>query len=314
MKVFVTGRVPDSIYKKLESSFELNYHNSLQPLSSEEIMKGARECEAILCPLSDKITKEILQANPQLKIVANYGAGFDNIDLNAASELGIIVTNAPAPSSAVSTAELTFGLILAAMRHIVSGDALMRRGEFHGWRPTFGLGNELRGKTLGIVGLGNIGKNLAERAQAFGMNILYSTRSKKDTPKDWKACSFEELLKESDVISLHTAYAPELHHLIDKESFQQMKPTAILINAARGPLVSEEDLISALKENRIAGAALDVYEFEPKFSKKLLNFPQVILSPHLGNATYEAREEMGNNAYENLLAVSENRQPPNQVN
>lgn len=314
MKIFITGRIPNTIFEALNKEFELKYHDSLIPLSSQEIMDGAKDCEGILCPLSDQITREILVANPQLKIVANYGAGFDNIDLTSASELGIVVTNAPAPSSAVSTAELSFGLLLAAMRNIVSGDDLMRRGEFYGWRPTFGLGRELRGKTLGIIGLGNIGRNLAERAQAFGMKIIYFNRSKKDTPDDWTSCTLEELLKKSDAISIHTAYAPELHHLIDKDAFRKMKPSAILVNAARGPIVSEQDLIEALEQKEIAGAALDVYEFEPKFSEELLKFEQVILCPHLGNATIEAREEMGNNAYENLLAIKEDRQPPNQVN
>lgn len=314
MKIFVTGQVPEFLEKELEAAFDPKYHNSLVPLTPEEIKEGAKDCDAILCPLSDKITSEILEANPQLKIVANYGAGFDNIDLEKATDLGIAVTNAPAPSSAVSTAELTFGLMLAAARHIVSGDDLMRRGEFLGWRPTFGLGRELKGKTLGIFGLGKIGRNLAERAEAFGMNILYTTRSPKETPDTWKKVDFETLLKESDFVSLHSAYAPELHHLMDEDAFRKMKDEAILINAARGPMVKESALIRALEEGEIAGAALDVYEFEPKYSEKLLAFPNVILCPHLGNATVEARREMGENALANLLAVKEGKTPPNQVN
>ncbi|MDO5713118.1 MAG: NAD(P)-dependent oxidoreductase [Tissierellia bacterium] len=314
MKIFVTGPVPQLIKERLEEEFDILYHDSLEPLREDEILEGAKDCEGILCPLSDKITARILTSNPQLKIVANYGAGFDNIDIQSAKEEGIVVTNAPAPSSAVSTAELTFGLLLASARHLVWGDSFMRNEKFQGWRPTFGLGHQLRGKTLGIFGLGNIGFELAKRAEAFGMNILYCSRSPKTTPETWLSVSFEELLMGSDFISLHSAYAPELHHLVDEVAFNKMKPSAIIINAARGPLVKEEALIQALREEKIAGAALDVYEFEPKFSKELLDFDNVILSPHLGNATYEARMEMGTNALENLLAIRDGGKAPNQVN
>lgn len=314
MKIFVTGRVPEAIADSLDKNFDMNYHDSLIPLTEEELIQGAREADGILCPLSDKINEKVLRANPDLKIVANYGAGFDNIDLEVATKQGTAVTNAPAPSSAVSTAELTFALILASARHLVSGDRLMRRGEFKGWRPTFGLGRQLQGKTLGIFGLGNIGTELAKRAEAFGMNILYTSRSPKTVPETWLAVSFEELLMGSDFVSLHTAFAPELKHMINKEAFDKMKPGVVLINAARGPLVSEADLIDALEQKKIGGAALDVYEFEPEFSDRLLEFDNVILSPHLGNATVEARMEMGKNALENLMAIRDGRKPPNQVN
>lgn len=313
MKLFISARIPEQLLPPLQEAYEVQYHDSLLPLSKEELIAHVKDADALLCPLSDKIDEEILRAS-HLKIVANYGAGFDNVNIDAAKDLGIAVTNAPAPSSAVSTAELTFGLILDALRHISSGDRLTRRGEFTGWRPTFGLGDQLQGKTLGIFGLGRIGRNLAQRAEAFGMKILYTSRSLKETPKTWHAVDFETLLKESDVLSLHAAYTKDLHHLIDEKALSQMKPSAVLINAARGPMVSEEALIKALEEKTIKAAALDVYEFEPKVSEKLLSMENVTLVPHLGNATLEARLEMGRAAVENLLAFSKGQSLPNQVN
>ncbi len=313
MKLFISARIPEELLAPLKEAYEVEYHDSLTPLSKKELAEHLKDADALLCPLSDKIDEELLEA-PNLKIVANYGAGFDNVDIAAAKARRIAVTNAPAPSSAISTAELTFGLILDALRHISSGDRLTRRGEFTGWRPTFGLGDQLYGKTLGIFGLGRIGRNLAERAEAFGMKILYTTRSPKDTPESWKAVDFETLLKESDVLSLHAAYTSPLHHLIDDEALAKMKPSAVLVNAARGPMVSEEALIKALEEKTIKAAALDVYEFEPKVSEKLLAMENVTLVPHLGNATVEARMEMGRAAVENLLAFSKGEPLPNQVN
>ena len=268
-------------------------------------------------PLSDKIDKDVIDAGDNLKIIANYGAGFDNIDIDYAREKGIVVTNAPAPASAVSTAELAFGLMLAAARRIVSGDKVTRSGEFYGWRPTFYLGSQLKGKTLGIIGLGNIGKNLAKRARAFEMKVVYYSRTRKeDFEKEFglEYMDKDEAIKSSDFLSLHTAFVPELHHMISKKELEMMKKSAILINASRGPVVDEEALANALIENVIAGAALDVYEFEPKVNEKLMDLDNVILAPHLGNATFEARLEMGENAKDNLIAFKEGKSPKNKVN
>ena len=273
--------------------------------------------DALLCPLSDKIDKEVIDAGDNLKIIANYGAGFDNIDIDYAREKGTAVTNAPAPASAVSTAELAFGLMLAAARRIVSGDKVTRAGEFYGWRPTFYLGSQLKGKTLGIIGLGNIGKNLAKRARAFEMKVVYYSRTRKeDFEKEFglEYMDKDEVIKSSDFLSLHTAFVPELHHMISKKELEMMKKSAILINASRGPVVDEEALANALIDNVIAGAALDVYEFEPKVNEKLMDLDNVILAPHLGNATFEARLEMGENAKDNLIAFKEGKSPKNKVN
>ncbi|KXO16049.1 2-hydroxyacid dehydrogenase family protein [Peptoniphilus sp. GNH] len=318
MKLLITSNIPGQIYESLAKDFTITYHNSNLPLTKDQIIEALKDQEALLCPLSDKIDKDVIDACKDLKIIANYGAGFDNIDIAYARQKGIDVTNAPAPSSALSTAELTIGLILASGRKIVAGDKLTRRGEFHGWRPTFYLGHQLKKKTLGIIGMGNIGKNVARLAKAFQMEVIYYNRTRLDEKKEKemqiKYVSKEELIREADFISLHTAFAPELKHMIGKSQFSSMKKSAILINAARGPLVDENALVQALKNDEIAGAALDVYEFEPQVTKDLLLMDKVVLAPHLGNATFEARMEMGVCAAKNLLAKKAGETLPNKVN
>lgn len=317
MKLLITSNIPEDIYNELNKNFDITYHNSNIPLTRKEIIEKIKGKDALLCPLSDKIDKDVIDASDNLKIIANYGAGFDNIDINYAREKGIVVTNAPAPASAISTAELTFGLMLASARRIVSGDKVTREGKFYGWRPTFYLGSELKDKTLGIIGLGNIGKNLAKRAKAFEMNVIYYSRTRKeDFEKEFvlKYMEKDDVIKNSDFLSLHTAFVPELRHMISKKELEMMKKSAILINASRGPIVDEDALADALIENKIAGAALDVYEKEPKVNEKLLALDNVILAPHLGNATFEARLEMGKNAKDNLIDFKNGKTPKNKVN
>lgn len=317
MKLLITSNIPEKIYDDLDKHFEIRYHDSNVPLSKEEIIEMIKGQDALLCPLSDKIDKDVIDAGDNLKIIANYGAGFDNIDIDYAREKGIVVTNAPAPASAVSTAELTFGLILAAARKIVSGDKVTRAGEFYGWRPTFYLGSQLKGKTLGIIGLGNIGKNLAKMARAFEMKVVYYSRTRKEDFEkefDIEYLDRDEVIRSADFLSLHTAFVPDLRHMISKKELEMMKKSAILINASRGPIVDEDALADALIENVIAGAALDVYEFEPRVNDKLMDLDNVILAPHLGNATFEARLEMGENAKDNLIDFKNGKNPKNKVN
>lgn len=317
MKLLITSNIPEKIYDDLDKHFEIRYHDSNVPLKKEEIMEMIKGQDALLCPLSDKIDKDVIDAGDNLKIIANYGAGFDNIDIDYAREKGIVVTNAPAPASAVSTAELAFGLMLAAARRIVSGDKVTRAGEFYGWRPTFYLGSQLKGKTLGIIGLGNIGKNLAKRARAFEMKVVYYSRTRKEDFEkefDIEYLDKDEVIRSADFLSLHTAFVPDLRHMISKKELEMMKKSAILINASRGPIVDEDALADALIENVIAGAALDVYEFEPRANNKLMDLDNVILAPHLGNATFEARLEMGENAKDNLIDFKNGKNPKNKVN
>ncbi len=317
MKLLITSNIPEKIYDDLDKHFEIRYHDSNVPLKKEEIMEMIKGQDALLCPLSDKIDKDVIDAGDNLKIIANYGAGFDNIDIDYAREKGIVVTNAPAPASAVSTAELAFGLMLAAARKIVSGDKVTRAGEFYGWRPTFYLGSQLKGKTLGIIGLGNIGKNLAKRARAFEMKVVYYSRTRKEDFEkefDIEYLDRDEVIRSADFLSLHTAFVPDLRHMISKKELEMMKKSAILINASRGPIIDEDALADALIENVIAGAALDVYEYEPRVNDKLMDLDNVILAPHLGNATFEARLEMGENAKDNLIDFKNGKNPKNKVN
>lgn len=308
--VLVTGKLLPETMKALEKwQVETIFG---EELTEENLIKKAAKVDAIICPLSTQITAKVLESAENLKIVANIGAGFDNIDVKKAKELGIAVTNTPDVSTE-ATAELTLGLILAVARRITEGDRLCRETpeEFKGWAPTFFLGTELTGKTLGIIGLGRIGQAVAKRAAAFGMKIIYSGHN----PKDWDAefVSQEELLKRSDVVTIHAAYNPDLKHLINEETLQMMKPSAFLINAARGPVVEEAALVKALKNEEIAGAALDVFEFEPKIGEELHGLDNVVLTPHIGNATVETRSEMGRMAISNVKAVLAGKAPIHSV-
>ncbi|WBW50412.1 NAD(P)-dependent oxidoreductase [Peptoniphilus equinus] len=316
MKLFITSRIPQSILDNIKTlNLDMDYEDSNIPLSASELARRMVDADILLCPLSDKITKEMMSQAPNLKLIANYGAGFDNIDIEGAKELGIAVTNAPAPSSAVSTAELTFLLILASVRRLIEGEKDLRDGGFMGWRPTYFLGEELRGKTLGIIGMGNIGKNLAKRAIAFDMEVIYYSRHRKEDVEALGAVYKEqdEVIAEADILTLHTAFAPELRHMIGSKELALMKDTAHLINAARGPLVDEAALIDALERGKIRSAALDVYEFEPKVSEALLKLDNVTLAPHLGNATLEARMEMGEAVVNNIRDFLEGKKPRNEV-
>ncbi len=316
MKVFVTSKIPVNILNGIKENFEVKYHDSNLPLSKTEIIEGLKDCDALVCPLSDKIDEEVMNSAEKLKIIANYGAGFDNIDIHTAAKKNITVTNAPAPSSAVSTAELTFGLILMIARDMLRAGENLREGNFKGWRPTYFLGEQLKSKTLGIIGMGNIGKNLAKRALAFEMNVVYYSRNRKQDMENLgvKYMERDDVIKSADFLTLHSAFSPELKHMISKREFELMPRSAYLINAARGPLVDEAALICALAEGKIKGAALDVYEFEPKISERLLKLKNVVLMPHLGNATYDARMEMGKAVLDNLTDFKEGRTPRNKVN
>ena len=315
MKLFISSRVPDKIIQRL-GAIDYSYNESNVPMTKKEIIAALQGKEALICPLSDKIDREVIDGAKDLKLILNYGAGFDNIDIAYAREKGIVVCNAPAPSSAVSTAELAFALMLAQARQLIRGEKDLRDGGFRGWRPTYFLGQQLKGKTLGIFGMGNIGQNLAKRALAFDMKVIYNSRTRKEAIEELGATyvSFDELLKESDFISLHSAFVPELKHKFDANAFKAMKNTATFINAARGPLIDEQALADALKDGTIAGAALDVYEFEPKVTEDLLHLDNVTLAPHLGNATVEARLEMGNACVDNLEDFIAGKKPRNQVN
>lgn len=313
--VFVAGKLLPETMKTLEK-WDVKAYTGEGNITEDELLKNTAEVDAIICPLSSPITAKVLESAKNLKIVANIGAGFDNIDVKKAQELGIAVTNTPDVSTE-ATAELTLGLILDVARRISEGDRLCRETpeQFKGWAPTFFLGTELSGKTLGIIGLGRIGQAVAKRANAFGMKIIYSGHNPKEAANEWNAefVSQEELLKRSDVVTIHAAYNPSLKHLLNETTLKTMKSSAFLINAARGPVVEEAALIHALKTGVIAGAALDVFEFEPKIGAELGKLDNVVLTPHIGNATVETRTEMGQIAIANVEAVLAGEKPLHSV-
>ena len=267
----------------------------------------------MVCPLSEKIDREIIDEAHNLKIIANYGAGFDNVDIEYAREKGIFVTNAPASASTKSTAELTMGIMIDLLRNITSMSKDCFDGSFQGWKPVYGLGETLEGKTLGIIGMGRIGSEVMRKAKAFDMNVIFYNRSKKDIEGATQV-ELDYLLENSDVITLHTAYSEQLYHLISEQSFKKMKKTAYLVNASRGKVIDEKALINALNEEEIAGCALDVYEFEPKISEELKNAKNILLVPHLGNATRLARVLMGDLTFDNIMQVKKGEIPKNKVN
>lgn len=317
-KVFVAGKIPQKGLEKLQQEFDVELYDDSERLISEaELKEKIKDKDALLSLLSTPVNKEAIDNAPHLKIIANYGAGYNNIDFEYAAEKGIYVTNTPEVSTN-ATADLTMGLILAAARRIAEGDKLCRTTGFKGWAPLFFLGREVSGKKLGIFGFGSIGRAVAKRAQGFDMEVFYYKRNRL-TPQEEKELNvtylpFEELLKQSDFITINSSYTPDMRYLFGREQFQMMKPTAYLINAARGPIVHEAALAEALKNKAIEGAALDVYEFEPEITEELKTLDNVVLTPHIGNATIETRDAMALMAVDNIIEVLNGRPPLHAVN
>jgi len=300
----------------LLKNYEISGNNEDRFLSKEEIIKGARDASALISLLSDRIDSEVISSLPKLKVIANYAVGYNNIDIEEAKRRKIRVTNTPGALTD-ATADLTMALLLATSRRIVEGDRLVREHKFEGWKPGLLKGPALKGKILGIIGMGRIGKAVAGRAKAFGMNILYHNRKPLLQSEEEELCvkhvSLEELLKSSDFISLHVPLMGETYHLLNEKRLSLLKPEAIIINTSRGAVIDEKALIKALKDGKIAGAGLDVYEEEPFVPQELIDLPNVVLLPHLGSATNEARREMAIMVGRNVAAVLEGKEPPNPV-
>jgi glyoxylate reductase len=297
-RVLLTRRIPRSIHERLEADADVDLYEGGGAMTADELRVRVKDKDGLVAVLTDKVTRELLGEADRLKVVSNIAVGYENIDVTAAKQRGVIVTNTPDVLTE-ATAELTWSLILAAARRIVEGDRLIRRGGWKGWTLDFMLGTELRGKQLGIVGRGRIGRAVAAKASAFGMHAVFAKHD----------MSFDELLISSDVISIHTPMTPETRHMFDRRTLARMKRTAILVNAARGPIVDEEALAWALSERLIAAAALDVYEREPIVHEALLTLENVVLVPHLGSATRETRTAMIDLAVSNVLAVLAGRPP-----
>lgn len=318
-RVFVTRRIPDAGLAILENrnDIELAVYPGDRAIGAKELRAGAKGATAILSILTDKIDAAVMDAaGPMLKIIANYAVGFDNVDLAAANERGIIVTNTPGVLTE-AVAEHAFALMLAAAKRITEADRFVRAGKYKGWGPLLLLGTQLQGKTLGIVGLGRIGYLVAERASlGMGMHVVYYDIKRDATFEEKFSAKFaplEDLLRSADVVSLHVPLLPSTHHLIDAKKIAMMKKTAILVNTSRGPIVDERALVSALKQKRIAAAGLDVYEDEPRLAPGLAKLGNVVLTPHTASATLEARSAMAVLAAQSIADVLDGKTPQNIV-
>jgi len=313
--LYLSRLLPDPVMAIVRERFQLvqDPHDALPAPSA--LREGLCQADAAIVTLGDFIDAETIRAATRLKILANYAVGYNNIDLAATQARGLIVTNTPDVLTD-ATADLTWALLLATARRVAEGDALVRSGRWTGWSPTQLLGAEVSGKTLGIIGMGRIGQAVAQRAVGFRMPVRYHTGQLMATaslPREWEYRSLQDILGEADVVTIHVPLTPATHHLIGARELAWMRPTAFVINTARGPIVDEGALVDALKTGIIAGAGLDVYEQEPAIHSELAQLKQVVLLPHLGSATVHARVQMGLVCLENIQAVLDGRPAPNQL-
>ncbi|MFQ5509717.1 MAG: 2-hydroxyacid dehydrogenase [Leptospirillia bacterium] len=315
-RVFITRIPPAPVLAALRERFDLTCPDSDVPMEPAAIVRAAEGCAGLVTMLNDRIDVEEFDGMPDLKVIANYAAGVNNINLEAARDRGLVVTNTPGVLTE-ATADLSFALLLAVARRIIEGDAFVRSGRWQGWGPTMLLGMELTGARLGIVGMGRIGSAVARRARGFGMEVLYHNRTRLPEDAEQKLgvrySALDALLESADVISLHCPLTPETHHLIDADAFARMKHGALFINTGRGEVVDEAALIDALESGKLGGAGLDVFDGEPAVNPRLLEFPDVVLAPHVGSATGETRTRMGLMVADNLSAFFAGDEPPNRV-
>ncbi len=340
-RVFVTRKLPPPVMTRLGEACEFEIGTDQGELPRESLLAGVREADGLVCLLTDTIDREVIEAGSKLRVIANVAVGYNNIDVAAAKERGLYVTNTPEVLTD-ATADLTWALILAVTRRVVESDAYLRAGKFTGWDFEMLLGTGLGGKTLGIIGYGRIGRAVARRANGFGMSVFYCGRDDvayRDDPRHnqmmaarqlsgmtsplnqsarlegvaARRATFNQLLEMADIITLHVPLAATTNHLIDAAAFARMKSTAYLINTARGPIVDEAALVEALRNRRIAGAGLDVFEREPEVSAPLLAMNNVVLLPHVGSATLETRTAMAMLAVENAIDALSGRTPRNVV-
>jgi glyoxylate reductase len=316
-KVYVTRELPERGLKIIEERFDAEVWPEYAPPPKKVIIEKARKVDALATLLSDKIDTEVFDAAPKLKIVAQMAVGFDNIDIPEATKRGIYVTNTPEVLTD-TTADFAWALLLAVARRVVEADKYVRSGQWKvGWHPMMMQGRDVHGATLGVVGAGRIGFAVAKRATGFDMKILFYDVVPRPEMEQLgaKKVDMDTLLRESDFITIHVPLMKETYHLINEEKLKLMKKTAYLINNSRGPVVDEKALYKALKEGRIAGAALDVFEQEPTpMDNPLLKLDNVVVAPHISSASYETRSRMAEMVAENLVAFFEGKKPPNLVN
>ncbi len=315
-KILITHQLLSEALEYLKKYTDYEIAAFHRQLSKQEIIEKIKNKQGLLPLLVDPIDREVMDAAPSLKIIANCAVGYNNIDVDYARQKGILVTNTPGVLTE-TTADLTWALILAVARRIPQADRFVREKKFKGWEIDLFLGKEISGKQLGIIGMGRIGRAVALRAQAFKMKTFYfDPRRLPPSEESYYKASFlklNELLATSDIITIHTPLTPQTQHLISQEEINLMKKEAILINAARGPIVDEEALADSLQKKRIWGAGLDVYEREPIIQEKLLNLDNVVLLPHIGSATYETRLKMATIAARNLVQALQGKRPDNLV-
>ena len=315
--ILISRLLPEEALAQARSRAAVDVHEANKPLERSELVARLRGRQGLVCLITDTIDVPLLDACPGLKVVSNVAVGFNNIDVAAATQRGVVVTNTPDVLTE-TTADFAWTLLMATARRVVEADRYVREGKFTQWEFMLLLGGDIHGKTLGIVGFGRIGRAMARRALGFNMRVLYQDAVAADaaTEKELRATRVDTatLLRESDFVTLHTPLLPETQHLINAQSLRTMKKTAYLVNASRGPVVDEAALAQALKEGRIAGAGIDVFEREPEVHPALIGLPNVVLAPHIASASSDTRVKMAMLAVDNCLAVLEGKTPPTPVN
>jgi glyoxylate reductase len=312
-RAFVTCPIPPPALALLRRVAVVDLHRGRVPIPRSALLRGVRHADGMLCLLTERIDAELLAAAPRLRAVANCAVGYDNVDLAAASARGIVVTNTPDVLTETS-ADLAFALILACARRVAEGDRMIRAGAWRGWTPDLLIGTDVHGATLGIVGLGRIGRAVARRARGFGMRVLYTQRRRlARVPGGAEFTDLDTLLASADFVTLHLPLSAATTHLIGARQLARMKRTAFLVNTSRGAVVDEPALVDALRAGRIAGAGLDVFAREPHVPPALHRLPNVVLTPHIASATAATRARMATLAAENLAAVLSGGEPANRV-
>lgn len=315
MKIYVTRRIPDAGIKLLEGH-EVDVYEGSTPIPRKLLAEKVADAEALIPLLSDQIDAELMEAAPKLKVIANYAVGYDNVDIDAATKRGIVVTNTPDVLTD-ATAELAWALLFAAARRIGEAERFTRAGRFSGWGPMLLLGQGIRGKTLGVIGAGRIGTRFALGSRGFEMKVFYYDQERNETLEQElgaKKVDISYLMHEADFVSIHLPLTQETKHLIDAHQLFRMKPTAVLINTSRGPIVDEKALVAALRAGKLAVAGLDVYEREPDISAEFFEMENVVLAPHIGSATHGARSAMAELCAYAVLKVFGGEMPSNIVN
>ncbi|MEY3985964.1 MAG: hypothetical protein RLZ59_1409 [Pseudomonadota bacterium] len=316
-KVIVTRELTDGVMARMEELFETRLNREDRALTRAELEAAMANADVLVPTITDRIDADLIaKAGPRLKLIANFGVGVDHIDLHAARERRILVTNTPGVLTE-DTADMTMALILSVPRRLGEGEKLIRAGAWDGWKPSGMLGHRVNGKTLGIIGMGRIGRAVARRAQGFGIRTIYHNRHR--LPEGVEAelgarfVDLDSLFTQSDIISINCPHTPETHHLVNADRLAQMRPDAYLVNTSRGEVLEEDALIKALQSGQIAGAGLDVYVNEPHVDSRLLDLPNTVLLPHMGSATYEGRAAMGEKVIANIRAWVDGHRPPDQV-